>query len=128
MSWWRWFGSRRGDPEADKLELDAEIEAHLAMAAADARSRGLDDATAQREAQREFGNVALVKDVTREAWGWVWLERVQQDLKYALRQMAQIEGLCDCGDRHTVAGNWGSYGDVHCSRSCAVTAAALCRC
>ena len=93
MSWWRWFGSRRGDPEADKLELDAEIEAHLAMAAADARSRGLDDATAQREAQREFGNVALVKDVTREAWGWVWLERVQQDLKYALRQMSKSKGF-----------------------------------
>src|SRR5271170_5647858 len=88
MSWWRkWLGARRKNPETGKLELDAEIEAHLAMAAADGRERGLDDSAAERKARREFGNVALVKDVTRESWGWLWLERVQQDLKYALRQM-----------------------------------------
>ncbi|HEX3472944.1 MAG TPA: ABC transporter permease, partial [Silvibacterium sp.] len=90
---WRWLWPKGKDSEADKLELDAEIEAHLAMAAADARARGLDDAAAQREARRDFGNVALVKDVTREAWGWVWLERIQQDLKYALRQMRKSKGF-----------------------------------
>src|SRR5271165_508472 len=88
MSFWRWLGG-----EKKKSELDAEIEAHLSMAAADGRARGLDESVAEREARREFGNVALVKDVTRQAWGWVWLERVQQDLKYALRQMRKSKGF-----------------------------------
>jgi predicted permease len=73
--------------ENQKSELDEEIAAHLAMAATDKRNRGADVATAEQEASREFGNTALIKDLTRNTWGWLWLERLQQDLKYALRQM-----------------------------------------
>jgi hypothetical protein len=62
--------------EHQKSDLDEEIAAHLAMAAADKRDRGADSQAAQQQAQREFGNAALVKDVTREAWGWLWLERL----------------------------------------------------
>ena len=91
--WRRWFSAKAKHSEAEKEDLDAEIEAHLAMAAADKRARGLDDAAAQEGARREFGNVALVKDVTREAWGWLWLERVQQDWRYALRQMRKSPGF-----------------------------------
>lgn len=57
--------------ESRKSELDEEIAAHLAMAAADKQDRGADAATARHEARREFGNPALIKDVTRTAWGWL---------------------------------------------------------
>jgi putative ABC transport system permease protein len=40
---------------------------------------------AKRPTLREFGNVGLVKEVTREMWGWVWLERFGQDIKYGIR-------------------------------------------
>ena len=91
MMWWqRWFLNRA---EAKRRELDAEIEAHLAMAAADGRERGLDGAEAERQARREFGNEALVKDVTRQAWGWMWLERLRQDFRYAVRQMRKSWGF-----------------------------------
>lgn len=70
-----------------KDELEEEIQAHLQMAIQDRRDRGEPAELARSGAMRELGNVALVKDVTREMWGSVWLERLGQDLKYALRQL-----------------------------------------
>jgi hypothetical protein len=70
-----------------KAELDEEIQAHLHMDIQNRRDRGKSPEQARGEAIREFGNVALIEDVTRETWGWVWLERLGQDLKYALRQL-----------------------------------------
>jgi predicted permease len=79
--------SRIFRPERAKSELDAEIESHLALATADKRDRGLTPEAARGAAEREFGNAALVKDVVRRMWGWVWLESLQQDIKCALRQL-----------------------------------------
>ncbi len=79
--------------ESRKSELDAEIESHLALAAADKCGRGATTETARREAEREFGNAALVKDVTRRMWGWIWLESLQQDVKNAFRLLRRSRGF-----------------------------------
>jgi putative ABC transport system permease protein len=86
MSWWRLFARRKRD-------LDEEIEAHLRMAARDRVDRGETPIEARAAAAREFGNVPLVKDVTRKTWGWEWLESAGQDLKYALRRLVKSPGF-----------------------------------
>lgn len=68
-------------------ELAEEIEAHLSMAARDRIERGEEPEAAEMSARREFGNRALVQEVTRDMWGWRSLERLWQDARYALRGM-----------------------------------------
>ncbi len=86
MSWWRFFARRKRD-------LHEEIEAHLRMAVRDRVERGETPVEARAAAAKEFGNVPLVKDVTRKTWGWEWLESAAQDLKYALRRLVKSPGF-----------------------------------
>jgi len=67
--------TRRREKEA---ELRDELAFHLSEEAAE---RGPDGA------RRELGNVALIEEDTRSAWGWIWLEQLAQDIRYALRAM-----------------------------------------
>jgi predicted permease len=66
-------------------ELDEEIRSHLDMSMRDRMERGEAREQAEASARREFGNVALVKEVTRDVSGWAWLERLFQDLPHAAR-------------------------------------------
>jgi putative ABC transport system permease protein len=74
-------------------ELDEEIRSHLAMAIRERIEQGEDPAEAEANARREFGNLGLVKDVTRDMWGWRWLESFLQDLRYGLRQLRRNPGF-----------------------------------
>jgi len=58
-----------------KAELDEEIQAHLQMDIQNRRDRGESPEQARVAALREFGNVALIEDITRESCVWTWLER-----------------------------------------------------
>src|SRR5262249_19700898 len=83
VSWLRVPFSRRRDEE-----LDEELRSHLSMAVDDRIERGESPADAHEQVRREFGNVTLIKEITREMWGWSWLERLAQDVRYGLRVIA----------------------------------------
>ena len=82
--WWR---SKR--QEAD---LEDELRTHLDMAAADRVERGESPDAAKAAAHREFGNVALVQDATRRAWGGAWLGVMAQDLRFGWRLLWRTPG------------------------------------
>ena len=70
-----WFQRDRFD-----REMEEEIRDHLARKTADG-------ATAD-EARRRFGNVTSTMERSREAWSWLWLDQLSQDVRYALRTMS----------------------------------------
>jgi hypothetical protein len=76
-----WLFQRR-QREAD---LRDELAFHLAAETEDRISEGASPDEARRMARRDLGNVALTQEDTRAAWGWMSLEHLLQDLRYALR-------------------------------------------
>ncbi len=86
--WRRWRSRGRRDEE-----LGEELRAHLAMAAGERMERGEGREEAERNARREMGNELLIREVTREMWGWSAVERLGRDLRYAARQMRRSPGF-----------------------------------
>jgi len=68
-------------------DLEREIRGHLELEEEDQRNAGVTPDEAPYAARRAFGNVNLIKEVTREMWGWTSLERLGQDLRYAVRML-----------------------------------------
>src|SRR5580658_5475441 len=66
-------------------DLEAELRAHLEMAAQDAPASGESPEAARLAALREFGNRDLVKETTRDIWGRNPFHGIGADLRAGLR-------------------------------------------
>jgi putative ABC transport system permease protein len=83
--WWNW--------RKRETELEKEIQHHLQMAATERGERGASPQDAASAARREFGNVPLVKEAARDAWGWTWLEDLCEDAQYGIRMLQKNPGF-----------------------------------
>src|SRR5437867_1203086 len=78
MRWWR---SRR------EKDLERELRSHLELEAEDRKVGGLSPEDARYASLRAFGNPTIVKEDIRSMWTWTSVDRLVQDVRYALRVM-----------------------------------------
>ena len=83
-SLWRWRNQ--------ESELDAEIGFHLAEEIEERIAVGMSPEQARAAARRDFGNVPLIRELTRETWGWGPAERLCQDARSAGRMIRRNPG------------------------------------
>jgi len=82
-----WRRGRRNE------ELSEEMQAHLTLAEREAMEAGQSPKEAHHAARREFGNVGVAEEVTRDAWGWRWIAEMLQDVRYGVRNMLRTPGF-----------------------------------
>jgi putative ABC transport system permease protein len=82
MRWFKHLFSRQ--PRYD--ELSACIREHLAEKIDALMEGGMSREDAERNARREFGNVTLIEERSREVWQWPKLESFWADLKLSFYQ------------------------------------------
>ena len=73
-------------------ELDEEIRFHLANETEELMAAGMYPEEARAAARRDFGNVTLIRELTRETWGWAPAERFLHDIRSAIRGMQKAKG------------------------------------
>ncbi len=74
-------------------DISVSVQEHIAERVDELVDEGMPRAQAEQTARREFGNVGLVEQQSREAWQWPAVESVIADLRFALRRLGRAPGF-----------------------------------
>ncbi|HLY43016.1 MAG TPA: ABC transporter permease [Terracidiphilus sp.] len=73
--------------------LKDEMQSHIDFETQQNIEDGMEPDEARRAAVAKFGNILVARERSREVWGWLWAERLWQDIRYALRGFRRNPGF-----------------------------------
>jgi predicted permease len=73
--------------------INDELHAHIEMRANDSVASGMSSDEARYDAQKRFGNATLMKERTRDADIFAWLESIAQDIRFGVRTLCKNPGF-----------------------------------
>jgi len=74
-------------------DLSASIQEHIEEKTEELVEEGMPRKEAEQRARREFGNVTLITERSREVWQWRAIESLATDLKFAFRRLRKSPGF-----------------------------------
>jgi predicted permease len=74
-------------------DIDVSIREHIQERADELMDEGMSSKQAEQTARREFGNIALIQQRSREQWQWRALESLLADFKLTLRRLRNSPGF-----------------------------------
>ncbi len=83
-----WFNRRK-----IYSDLSEEIRQHIEEKVEALMADGMTRKDAESAARREFGNVTLIEESSREPWTWPRTESILSDLKFAFRRLRKSPGF-----------------------------------
>jgi putative ABC transport system permease protein len=84
----KWWPTQKRD-----ADLERELRSDLDLEEEEQREGGISGEEARYAALRAFGNPALLREQTRAAWSWNWLESLARDLRLSTRTLLRSPGF-----------------------------------
>ena len=113
--WFRRVLPYLGRRQAD-ADLEEELRLHVELERERLRDAGVPDGEAARAARRRLGNATLIRERTRDVWGWRWLDDLGRDVRHALRGLrrnAAFTATVVCVLAAGIGANSAMFGIVH---------------
>ena len=78
---------------AAERDVEEELRLHLELERERHRDAGVSEDEAPRAARAHAGNAPLIRERTRDVWGWRWLDDLGRDVRQAVRALARSPGF-----------------------------------
>src|ERR1700727_2383051 len=74
-------------------DIAVSMQEHMDERIDELMEEGLSRAEAEQRTRREFGNMTLLEQRSREVWQWPALESLLSDLKFTFRRLGRSPGF-----------------------------------